>query len=204
MKTIKFFLVILTLFLVSCSKEVDLKISRQDKIIAIGDSLTYGYGSKISWTEHFNKITGFDVINLGINGAKTEDVLKNLQNQIDENKPDVIFLSIGGNDFIHSIDEQKTKNNLISTIRFIQNSNIKLVLISQPKPSISGAVGFLKDHPLYKDISKQENVFLVENIWTNILEDSNKKSDLIHPNEDGYKDFANKFYKELLNNKIID
>ena len=81
------------------------------KIIAIGDSLIYGYGDKEAggWVErlrlHFmNSESGHVLYNLGIRGDRTEQVKKRLNSEFNQrgeirNKyPDLIILSIGIND----------------------------------------------------------------------------------------------------------
>ena len=81
------------------------------KIIAIGDSLVYGYGDTEAggWAERLkinlmNGEAGHVLYNLGIRGDRTEQVQRRLQNEFNHrgeirNKyPDVIILSVGVND----------------------------------------------------------------------------------------------------------
>ena len=86
-------------------------ISSPLRIIAIGDSLVYGYGDTEAggWAERLrvkfmNGQSGHVLYNLGIRGDKTEQVQRRLQNEFNHrgeirNKyPDVIIISVGVND----------------------------------------------------------------------------------------------------------
>ena len=81
------------------------------KIIAIGDSLVYGYGDTEAggWVERLkinlmNSESGHVIYNLGIRGDRTEQVQKRLEDEFNHrgeirNKyPDMIILSVGVND----------------------------------------------------------------------------------------------------------
>lgn len=193
----------ISFLIISCGQKFDYEINENSKILAIGDSLTYGYGAKKSWPEYFEEITYLSVINSGINGNNSEQVFNRIENEINEHHPDIVFLGIGGNDFIQRVEEETTKSNIINIIDIIQNNNAKVILIATPKPSLTGAIGILSDHNIYKEIANEKNILLIEDLWSEILSDQKKKSDPIHANDIGYQEFAQKLVKILEKKGIL-
>ncbi len=93
------------------STRINPNISSPLKIIAIGDSLVYGYGDTEAggWVERLrlnlmNNESGHVLYNLGIRGDRTQQVSKRLSDEFNHrgeirNKyPDLIIMSIGVND----------------------------------------------------------------------------------------------------------
>ncbi|MBE6160643.1 MAG: hypothetical protein E7158_00275 [Firmicutes bacterium] len=67
----------------------------KDKILFLGDSITERYDLKKYFPNH-------NIINSGIGGNLTTDILNDLDNRVYTYKPDKIFLLIGTNDIIYS------------------------------------------------------------------------------------------------------
>lgn len=161
-------------------------------VMALGDSLTAGYGAspKADYPQILAQNTGWQVINAGISGDTTADVLRRLP-EVLQNQPQLILLSIGGNDFLRKVPLNETEKNLHDIIHTIQKQSIDLVLIAEPQPSISAAVlGHLSDHPIYAELAKTHQLPLFADGWSDILSDSHLRSDTIHANDQGYRQFA--------------
>lgn len=193
---------ILPVFLIACFNKEPPKLNLNDKIVAVGDSLTVGYGSTLSYTKNLEQISGYSILNKGFNGAKTEDIVRDLPDIL-EDKPKLVLLSIGGNDMLRKIEDEKIKNNLEEIIVTLKESNIEVVLISQPRPSISGMIGVLNDADFYEEIADKHNVLLIENLFSKYLSKKEYKSDLIHLNDKGYKEFSKDLYIQLKKENIL-
>ena len=168
------------------------------KVVALGDSLTFGYGVDISQsypTLLANK-TGWHIINAGVNGDTTQNILERLVNVIDEN-PKLVLLGIGGNDVLQRVNSASTKNNLRQIIQALQAKQISVVLIAQPYLSASALFGKVSDNPIYKEVADEVNVPLFSKAWSKILSDDKLKSDQIHANGAGYAQFADELYEFL-------
>ena len=79
---------IFTLF--SCSeKPVLSKLDQSDKILAFGDSLTFGYGASTeqSYPAILSQLSGLNVINEGISGELSSEGLKRLEAYANLTKP---------------------------------------------------------------------------------------------------------------------
>lgn len=84
--------------------------SKPEKLLVIGDSISYGYGLK--GTENTSKSYGnllahalnlstASYENISVNGAASSDILKNVKNSQDIiSDSDTVILSIGGNDIL--------------------------------------------------------------------------------------------------------
>ncbi|MBR7059178.1 MAG: transferrin-binding protein-like solute binding protein [Neisseriaceae bacterium] len=169
-------------------------------IVALGDSLTTGYGAQHNAAYPFvlQEITGQRVINHGVSGDTSADLLKRVP-QIADTRPSLVLLGIGGNDFLRQLDETTTRNNIVQAIQLLKEKRIPVVLIAEPT-LISGQIG---DHPMYAEIAQQENVPLVSGLWSEILSNNALKSDQVHANDKGYRQFAEKLARFLDSKGLI-
>lgn len=168
------------------------------KVVALGDSLTFGYGvpNSQSYPTLLANKTGWHIINAGVNGDTTKKVLKRLDDVIAK-QPALVLLGIGGNDVLRRIAPETTKANLLEIVQKLQENQISVVLIAQPHLSVSILFGKAHDNPVYQDIAKQKQLPLFAEAWSQILSDDSLKSDQIHANAQGYALFADKFYAYL-------
>lgn len=160
-------------------------------VVALGDSLTYGYGAntETAYPMVLAELSKWRVINAGVNGDTSEDVLTRV-NEIAEQNPDLVLLGVGGNDVLQRIAPDTTRANIIATIDTLQSKNIDVVLIAEPHLSTSALFGKASDNPLYEKISEAEGIPLYSDGWSIVLSDDALKSDRIHANAAGYRQFA--------------
>lgn len=198
-KFIQSLIVATILPLTACQKQNTYqKLPKGSLIVALGDSLTFGYGASKNndYPSILAQKTGWRIVNAGVNGDTTDDVLKRLPDALNQN-PKLVLLSIGGNDVLKRVPKSTTENNLIAIIEKIQQQQIDVVLIAEPHLSISNLLGKADDNPVYKKVAKATNVPLLSNAWSQILSDESLKSDQIHANDLGYQKFAQFLYDYL-------
>ncbi len=152
-------------------------------VVALGDSLTYGYGAndETAYPTVLAELSKWNVVNAG--------VLTRV-NEITEQNPDLVLLGVGGNDVLQRIAPDTTQANIIATIDTLQSKNIDVVLIAEPHLSTSALFGKASDNPLYEDIAEAEGIPLYSDGWSTVLSDEALKSDKIHANAAGYRQFA--------------
>lgn len=128
-------------------------------VVALGDSLTYGYGAnpKTAYPTVLAELSKWNVVNAGVNGDTSADVLTRV-NEITEQNPDLVLLGVGGNDVLQRIAPDTTRANIIATIDTLQSNNIDVVLIAEPYLSTSALFGKASDNPLYEDIAEAEGI----------------------------------------------
>ena len=160
-------------------------------VVALGDSLTYGYGAnpKTAYPTVLAELSKWNVVNAGVNGDTSADVLTRV-NEVTEQNPDLVLLGVGGNDVLQRIAPDTTRANIVGTIDTLQSNNIDVVLIAEPYLSTSALFGKASDNPLYEDIAEAEGIPLYSDGWSTVLSDEALKSDKIHANAAGYRQFA--------------
>lgn len=202
MKLFKHFsLLILLLILSACQNEstTQQRLPSTATVLALGDSLTKGYGAspEQSYPSLLGKKTQWRVINAGINGNTSAQALERLPALLDQHHPDFVLISIGGNDFLQRIDEQKTKANIQAIVDTLKAQNIPMLLIGIPSYGLQAALGHPKDHPMYQQIANDNNLPLLSHAWGDVLKKDSLKSDQVHPNAQGYQEFTQTLLKAL-------
>ena len=167
-------------------------------VIALGDSLTYGYGAstETAYPTVLAEMSKWKVINAGVNGNTSADVLNRVE-EITKQNPDLVLLGVGGNDVLQRMAPDTTRSNIIATIDSLQSKNIDIVLIAEPHLSTSALFGKASDNPLYEDIAEAKGIPLYSDGWSNILSNEALKSDRIHANAAGYRQFAEGLHEYL-------
>lgn len=184
------------LLLTACGKKsarTHAKIPEGSTVLALGDSLTFGYGANPdeSYPAQLQKLTGWNVVNGGVSGDTSAQALSRLPALL-ARKPKLVIVGIGGNDFLRKVPEEQTRANIAKIIETVQKENIPAVLVGVPHITLGALFGHLSDHPLYEDLSEEYGTPLFGGAWAEILGDNDLKSDQIHANGKGYRRFAEK------------
>lgn len=100
----------------------------QDKLtkyLFLGDSITERYKINDYFPEYY-------VLNSGMGGDTTDDILKNLENRVYKYEPAVIFLMIGTNDVNQDLDSDYIFDNIKTIITKIQNKLPETKIFIEP------------------------------------------------------------------------
>ncbi len=194
------FLALLVLLLaVACGgTKKEAALPTGSKVLALGDSLTAPHGVKPGedWPTLLAQKTGWVVINAGVSGDTSAGALARLPALLDEHQPQLVLVSLGGNDMLRKVPSAQTVANLGSLLDLAKASGARAVLLATPKPSIAGAVfNNLSPADFYADVAKDKKVPLIKDALPEVLSDTALKSDQLHPNAAGHA---------LLGDKILD
>ncbi|MSM40163.1 MAG: arylesterase [Geobacter sp.] len=188
MTDIRLFLILGLLVLCSCSKAPQLAALPPDAVVlAFGDSITFGSGAAPgeSYPAVLEGLIGRRVVNAGVPGETTAQGRARLAAALDEQRPALLLLCLGGNDFLQHQDESRTDDNLRAMVALAQERGVAVVLIAVPR------LGFGLEVPkLYEKIAKDSSIPLERKVLKKILSTGSLKSDLIHPNAAGYRILA--------------
>lgn len=190
-----FFAVCLAVLLAACDRAPTLpKLSPHDVIVAFGDSLTHGTGasSDTAYPAVLAALTGRIVINAGVPGDTTGTGLQRLPSVLDEYKPRLVLLCLGGNDMLRKQPEAATENNLRLLVKTIRSSGAEAVLIGVPEPKLFGGAP-----DFYARVAEEMRLPLEDEAFNEVLKDNRLKSDPIHANAAGYRVVAERL-AELL------
>lgn len=162
-------------------------------VLALGDSITFGTGAtpETSYPAVLARLTGWNVVNAGVPGHVSAQALERLPELLQEHKPALVLVSIGGNDFLRRLPETDTSSRVRAICEQARASGAQVLLVAVPRPSLVGAVArSLDDHPLYATLAKELQLPLHANGWSDVLSDPALRADPIHANAQGYEKFA--------------
>lgn len=185
----QFLLAIMALFGFSaCTSGPTLPVLAPDaRILAFGDSLTRGTGAEPgeSYPEVLSRLVGRTVVNAGIPGEISAEGAARLIDLLENERPQLVIICHGGNDFLQRLDRQETARNVLAMVRMAKERNISVLLIAVPELGLT-----LTPPPLYREVAAAEGVPLEEKALAAILGKGSLKSDYIHPNAAGYRRLA--------------
>jgi len=191
-----FLFALLALFLLAaCDRAPTLpKLNSHDVIVAFGDSLTHGTGaaSDTAYPAVLASLTGRIVINAGVPGDTTSSGLQRLPAVLDEHKPRLVLLCLGGNDMLRKQPAAATENNLRLLVQTIRASGAEVVLIGVPEPKLFGGAP-----DFYGRVAEDMQLPLEQDVFNEVLKDNRLKSDPIHANAAGYRQVAERLAEFL-------
>ena len=174
----------------------------QVKIIAIGDSLTAGYGLTLdeSYPKQLKKKLlennyNVEIINAGVSGETTAGLLERVD-FIKKQNPEIILITIGGNDALRALPVSESEKNILKIIQEFKKtiSPEKIFLLQIQAPENLGSNYVSKFNSMYGKIAKDEKIkllpFVDPVIFTN---EKLMQNDGIHPNADGYQVLIDKY-----------
>lgn len=85
------------------------------KILLLGDSITESFPNDFL-------IPGYAVLNKGISGNSTNEVLQRLDEDVIQERPDIIFMLIGTNDFARNRENIEISDNYTKILFKLKNS----------------------------------------------------------------------------------
>ena len=170
------------------------------RVLALGDSLTFGYGAPPSaaWPMKLGELTGWQIENEGLNGDTSAGALERLTALLAAGSYDAILIGIGGNDMLRGVSPSATRENLASLVSQARAHTPYVALLATPAPdAMRAAVGSLSDAPFYEEIAKSGQALLVANVYSSVLSDASLRSDRIHANAEGYARVAQQLAEQL-------
>nr|WP_040558908.1 GDSL-type esterase/lipase family protein [Kingella oralis] len=184
-------LVLSCALLAGCGRRRFRKLVAGDAILAVGDSLTAGFGAPkgADYPAQLAQILGHKVINGGVSGDTSAQALARLPDLLVQ-KPKLVVVSIGGNDFLQRQPESGTRENIRKMVADIRATGVPAVLVAIPHFTTGALLGMVSEHPLYAELADELDVPLLKGAWADILGDKDLKSDAVHANAAGYRLFA--------------
>ena len=163
-------------------------------IIAFGDSLVAGSGATggNDFVSVLSKQIGRPIINLGVPGNTTADGLARIS-ALEQYKPKVVLLLLGGNDHLKKVPIETTFENLGTIIEYIQSRGA-IVLLLGVKGNLFGD----KFEPEFEKLQKKYGTAYVSNVLDGLFGNSKYMEDTIHPNDAGNKIIADRIYPILI------
>ncbi len=166
---------------------------RNTIVVAFGDSLIEGRGATTGndLVSLLSRKLDNPIINLGVAGNTTGEGLARI-NEVFIHSPGTVILLLGGNDYLRNIPEQETFDNLQTIITDLQSQGIFVILLG-----VRG--GIFRDNykSEFDSLAKEMGVLYVPDVLNGIYGDSRYMSDVVHPNDAGYKKIAERVYAAI-------
>jgi lysophospholipase L1-like esterase len=162
-------------------------VAPNEVVVAFGDSLTYGTGAaeSESYPAVLAQLIGRRVVRAGVPGEVTAQGLARLPQVIEEHRPALVIVCLGGNDLLRRVDEQQIRSNLRQIITTIRGRGISVVLVGVPRPALlTSAATF------YGELAKEYGIPYEGKVLNDIMHQLDLKADTIHPNAKGYRRMA--------------
>lgn len=162
-------------------------VAAGEAILAFGDSLTWGTGAaeNESYPAVLSTLIGRTVVRDGVPGEVTAEGLARLEGSLDEHRPKLVIVCLGGNDMLRQVPDAEIAANLRRIVQRVRESGAAVVLVGVPRPQLLGAPpGF------YDAIASEFGIPYERAALKDILYDRALKSDPIHPNAQGYRKLA--------------
>ena len=165
-----------------------------DTIICFGDSLTFGTGAVpgMDYPSQLSKMISKPVINAGASGDTTASALTRLQRDVLSKSPDMVLITLGGNDLKNGVAKDVAFKNLKRIVKSIQGQGARVIIGGLKFPLRDR--GFARG---YKDLADQTGAVLIPDIFKDIIGNRRLMSDPIHPNGNGYKIMAQRFSEAM-------
>lgn len=184
------------------------------RILALGDSLTAGYGlddlalAFPARLEEDLRAAGHNVeiLDAGISGDTTAGGRSRLDWSLAE-KPDAVIVELGGNDGLRAVDPDVTYDNLRAIITRLQQEGLPVLLTGMMAPPNLGRDYGDRFYDGYTRLAEEFDVVFYPFFLDGVagMPDLNQP-DRIHPNEDGVNVIVEKIlpYVEQLVERVKD
>jgi acyl-CoA thioesterase-1 len=165
--------------------------SASKTLLVLGDSISaeYGLPRDSGWVNLLQKRLSDDklpvtVINASISGETTAGGLTRLPALLQQHKPAVLIIELGGNDGLRGLSLAATQSNLREMIRFADRIGARVLLLGMRVPPNYGPDYSKRFAAMYQGLARERNVKLVPFLFTG-LEDTERffQQDRIHPNQ---------------------
>lgn len=178
------------------------------KILALGDSLTAGYGLgpgdgfvDVLQSHLDRNAIDVEIINAGVSGDTTKGGLARLEWALFD-QPDTAIVALGGNDMLRGLSPDQSYENLQAILQKLQDENIPVLLAGMLAPANMGAEYQAEFDAIYPQLATEFDVvyypFFLDGV---ALDPELNQPDGLHPNKKGVQVMAHKitpFIKALV------
>lgn len=158
-------------------------------VLVLGDSLSAGFGIERDqgWVHllqlYLNKNGhSYKVINASVSGDTSRAGLSRLPLALNEHKPRIVVIALGGNDGLRGISLKEFRTNLDKMIQLSKKANARVLLCGVRVPPNLGVNYVARFLQVYRDTSQKHGIPLVNYILKDVSSNPDlMQADGIHP-----------------------
>lgn len=178
--------------------------AERPRVVALGDSLTAGYGLLESQSypailQEYLDAEGyeFEVINAGVSGDTSAGGLRRLDWALD-GKVRVLIVALGANDGLRGLPVKEMKENLTAIVTRARERNVVVVLAGMEAPPNYGREYATAFREAFREVAQQERVLFLPFLLDKVAGQGGlNQGDGIHPNEEGTRIVADTVWAVL-------
>ncbi len=172
----------------------------------LGDSISaaWGLNTDEGWVSLLQvrlqeKSNNTRVINASVSGDTTRTALNRLDDALQQHKPSIIIIALGGNDGLRGLPFSEIEKSLSAIIEKNQQAGTTVLLAGVRLPPNYGAFYNSRFAALFQSLSEKYKVPLVPKILDQVADDSSlMQADGTHPTAEGQKQVLENIWPHLL------
>lgn len=188
----------------SPSTEASLDDARM-AVVALGDSLTAGYGMRAdeaypAFLQQKIDAKGlpFKVVNAGVSGDTTAGGRRRLGWAIDGQDVSVLIVALGGNDGLRGLPVKEMRDNLAAILDEAHTRGVRVLLTGMEAPPNNGPRYTDAFRDVFSELAGEHNVVFFPFLLKDVAGSAElNQRDGIHPNSDGAQILADNLWQYL-------
>jgi acyl-CoA thioesterase-1 len=177
----------------------------QPTILVFGDSISAAYGIRVEegWVSLLQKKLasqgyGYRVVNASVSGETTGGGLARLPRALEQHRPAILILELGGNDALRGLPLADVRTNLDGMIRKSQAAGARVVLAGMRMPPNYGPRYSQEFQEIYSRLSREHRLPLIPFVLEDVALDANlMQADGLHPNAKAQPKLLNEIWPRL-------
>ncbi|MEN8712161.1 MAG: arylesterase [Arenicellales bacterium] len=162
-------------------------------ILVLGDSISaaWGINTEQGWVallqQRLNeKKYSYQVINASVSGDTSRTGLNRLDNALNQHKPSIVIVALGGNDGLRGLPISETESSLSSIIEKSQQAGLSVLLAGVRLPPNYGVYYNSQFADMFQRLASKYNVPLVPKILGQVADNPElMQADRTHPTAEG-------------------
>ena len=172
---------------------ITIGFAQAQSILIVGDSISAGFGMnpKDGWVNLLDeklKAEGYqyEMVNRSISGDTTTNGLRRLPRLLEQVKPEITIIELGGNDGLRATPPKQIAENLSAMIELAKTSNSKVLLVGIQLPPNYGNAYLERFLAIYPELGEKHQIAVLPSIVEKVGGNNDlMQGDGIHPNKDG-------------------
>lgn len=163
-------------------------------VLIVGDSLSAEYGLQrgsgwVALLEQKLKSAAapVQVVNASISGDTTSGGRSRLGLLLQQHRPNVVVIELGGNDALRGLPLSMTRDNLMAMVQQSRSTGAKVLLLGMDMPPNYGSRYAAEFRAIYRTVAEEKQVALVPFLLKGVADTPEAaalfQADRIHPNE---------------------